>query len=135
MALNIVPLNPGPIFPEDTGPWTTVGSPSDSAANVDTSEYHGIERAHLTYMFGDQLNHLDTTELTYGAGQGLSDQQQNLQALRHKSGTPFPPDVMEQVKNSNPKPIVQPNLITAAGIPSSVLSSNDPAPEENSDDE
>jgi hypothetical protein len=116
-----VPINPGPIFPDDMGPYTTVGTPNDSAASVDTSEFHGIERAHLTYMFPDQLIHLDTTELTYGPGQGLSDQQQNLMALRHKTGLPLPPDIMDQAFAET----VQPNLLTDAGQPSTVYSSND----------
>jgi hypothetical protein len=132
-AYNIVPVNSGPIFPEDTGPYTTVGSPNDSASAVDTSEFHGIERAHLTYLFPDQKTHLDTTELTYGPGQGLSDQQQNLMALRHKTGLPLPPDIMPDDYGTE-KVIEQPNLLVAAGEPSAVYSSNDPVTSEDVSD-
>lgn len=126
--MNIVPVNPGPIFPENSEQYV-FSSPRDSAASVDTSEFHGIERAHLTYLFPDQKTHLDTTELTYGPGQGLSDQQQNLMALRHKSGTPYPPDVMAALQPVD-EPVI-PNLVVAQGAPSAVLSNNDPAPEAN----
>lgn len=133
-AYNIVPVNAGPIFPEDIGPYTTVGAPNDSAASVDTSEYHGIGRAHLTYLFPDQKTHLDTTELTYGPGQGLSDQQQNLMALRHKSGLPLPPDIMTDDYYNTEKVTQQPNLLVAAGEPSIVYSTNDPVTSEGASD-
>lgn len=118
--MNIVPVNPGPIFPENSERYV-FSSPQDNAISVDTSEYHGIERAHLTYMFPDQKYHLDTTETMHGPGQGLADQQQAIQALRHKTGLSLPPDLLDQV----PVDIVQPNLLIPAGQPSMVLSSND----------
>jgi hypothetical protein len=89
-VINIVPIVPGTVFPENNEKYV-FSSPQDSAQSVDTSEYRGIDIAHLAHMFPDQSYHLDTTETTYGSGQGLGDQQQSIQALRSKHGDILPP--------------------------------------------
>lgn len=96
-VINIVPIVPGTVFPENNEKYV-FSSPNDSAASVDNSEYHGIDIAHQAHMFPDTLYHLDTTETTYGPGQGLSDQQQSIQALRSKHGDILPAYARKQLE-------------------------------------